>query len=233
VFAARAFVYQVIESYNETYKVRRKTMKSTRTASRSRAIKLSGLAFVLSVLGIEGAHAEVFWAAGGRGYPLPANALLGGIDGAGPNTGTPLFVCRAIFADSVHPGKLIGGNCNISYGGREHEVAQYQVAVATRGAWGPAQRGYAGALVGGYEPGRTLFVCRARYEEPARRGPHERGLHPGKVVDGKCNFGWGGREIASHFDFEVFYPTAPSRDAREERRRPERDGDRGRDRRSN
>lgn len=45
-----------------------------------------------------------------------------------------------------------------------------------------------GAVAGGKEPGRTLFICRAG---------HARGMHPGKVVAGKCNIGYGGREIVS------------------------------------
>jgi len=45
-----------------------------------------------------------------------------------------------------------------------------------------------GAIAGGGENGRPLFICRAA---------HEGGLHPGKVVGRNCNFGWGGREILS------------------------------------
>ena len=44
----------------------------------------------------------------------------------------------------------------------------------------------ANAVIGGQEPGRTLPIC---------RGAYEGGLHPGKVVAGKCNIGWGGMEI--------------------------------------
>lgn len=44
-----------------------------------------------------------------------------------------------------------------------------------------------GAYVGGQEPGRKLYVCRAAYKK---------GVHPGKVVAGKCNIGWGGKERA-------------------------------------
>ena len=44
-------------------------------------------------------------------------------------------------------------------------------------------------LVGGYEPGRALVVCRAS---------HEGGVHPGKVVNNRCNFGYGGQEITSN-----------------------------------
>ncbi len=44
----------------------------------------------------------------------------------------------------------------------------------------------AGAVKGGREPGRDLYVCRAR---------HQGGLHPGKVVARNCNISWGGKEI--------------------------------------
>ena len=40
-------------------------------------------------------------------------------------------------------------------------------------------------MIGGSEPGRTLYVCRASY-----RG----GMHPGKWIGGRCNIGYGGQE---------------------------------------
>ena len=51
----------------------------------------------------------------------------------------------------------------------------------------------ANAFIGGSEPGRKLAVCRA---------PYKGGTHPGKVVAGKCNIGWGGKEIVLR-TFEV------------------------------
>lgn len=42
------------------------------------------------------------------------------------------------------------------------------------------------AVVGGEEFGRTLYVCQA---------PYAGGIHPGKVVDGKCNITYAGREV--------------------------------------
>lgn len=52
-----------------------------------------------------------------------------------------------------------------------------------------------GAVVGGSENGTDLFVCRSMYN-----GAN----HAGKVVGGKCNFGWGGKEIVSEtFDVLV------------------------------
>lgn len=43
------------------------------------------------------------------------------------------------------------------------------------------------AVVGGTEPGRLLFICRV---------PYNGSLHPGKLVEGRCNISYFGREIA-------------------------------------
>jgi hypothetical protein len=45
------------------------------------------------------------------------------------------------------------------------------------------------AVIGGSQPDpeATLFVCRANYHG---------GVHPGKLFEGRCNIGWGGREIS-------------------------------------
>ena len=55
-------------------------------------------------------------------------------------------------------------------------------------AWVPAANGVipANAIIGGNEAGRTLAVCRAKYNQ---------GVHPGKVVGKNCNFGYGGKEV--------------------------------------
>lgn len=53
-----------------------------------------------------------------------------------------------------------------------------------------------GAIVGGYENGRKLFICQASYQG---------GVHPGKVVGANCNFGFGGQEIsASYYNVLVY-----------------------------
>lgn len=49
------------------------------------------------------------------------------------------------------------------------------------------------AVVGGFENGKDLMVCRSSYNGA---------YHAGKVVGGSCNFGWGGKEIISQ-TFEV------------------------------
>lgn len=40
--------------------------------------------------------------------------------------GSPLYVCRAAHANVWHPGKVVGGKCNISYGGAELTKASFQ-----------------------------------------------------------------------------------------------------------
>jgi hypothetical protein len=53
----------------------------------------------------------------------------------------------------------------------------------------------ANVVYGGQENGQKLAVCRCNYNGA---------LHAGKVVSGKCNIGWGGREIiASSFEILV------------------------------
>src|SRR5947209_3893833 len=44
------------------------------------------------------------------------------------------------------------------------------------------------AVQGGHESdGTPIFICRAS---------HQGGVHPGKVVGGRCNFAWGGQEVS-------------------------------------
>ncbi len=66
--------------------------------------------------------------------------------------------------------------------------------------WVPATNGMvpANAIIGGREPGRSLPVCRAIYNK---------GVHPGKVVEKNCNFGYGGKEVlAPQYDVLVGNP---------------------------
>ena len=124
-------------------------------------------------------------------------AVFGGTDG----DGTTLSVCRANYNGGVHPGKFRGGNCHIGFDNREVVLgAPFEIFVGT-GQWGPPRSGLSGAFKGGGEPAsayagaRQLVLCRAS---------HGGGVHPGKVVDGNCNIGWGGREPRIG-NFEVFY----------------------------
>lgn len=55
------------------------------------------------------------------------------------------------------------------------------------------------AIRGGIDQdGRVpLYICRAH---------HINGIHPGKLLSGKCNIGWGGGEVVLHH-FEVLVST--------------------------
>lgn len=120
------------------------------------------------------------------GKSIPSDAVVGGVQNDPYHI---LYICRANYHGGVHPGKLISGKCNISWGGEEIEFSHYQVLVTqkplvwveTDGDFIPAR-----AIPGGYENGEPLYICQAHYRN---------GLHPGKVVDKKCNIGWGGEEI--------------------------------------
>jgi len=130
----------------------------------------------------------VQWVAMQRGMKLPRRAFKGGAEPA-----RNLYICRASYRGGLHPGKVVAGRCNIGWGGREILRDRYEVLVKRSPRSGVLWlKGHSRALprmskvAGGYEPGRRLDICRAQY-----RG----GLHPGKVVDGRCNIGWGGREV--------------------------------------
>ena len=121
------------------------------------------------------------WGRGSRGT-VPPGGYVGGSE-----QGRRLYVCRAAYQSGTHPGKLVGSNCNIGWGGREIVLPNYEILIDSgsfrwvRGGSVPSN-----AVVGGTEPGRTLYVCRASYNG---------GTHPGKWIAGRCNIGWGGREI--------------------------------------
>jgi len=58
----------------------------------------------------------------------PANRnFRAGVDSDGV---TPLYVCRALYNGGLHPGKVVAGNCNITYGGREVVLHNFQVLQA-------------------------------------------------------------------------------------------------------
>lgn len=120
-----------------------------------------------------------------RGPNVPANAVIGG-----GQDGRPIPVCRATYQNSVHPGKVWGANCNIGYGGQEVLVASFDIltstGVAPKWVFGPTVP--ANAVIGGQQNGINLPVCRAS---------HLNSVHPGKVWNGNCNFGYGGREIVT------------------------------------
>jgi len=131
-----------------------------------------------------------FWIGMRTGAPIPSDAVVGGGQPVPPAT---LFVCRASYRGGMHPGKLFNGRCHISWGGSEVVMSHYEVLVS-RGhlRWLPGSYGSipSGAIEGGYQHDRPLFICQADYNG---------GTHIGKIVGQNCNFGWGGREVLSPY----------------------------------
>jgi|GEM_PF-2491046 len=122
-----------------------------------------------------------------RGY-LPVHAIVGGDE-----PGRELVICQAHYHGGMHPGKVIGDRCNITYGGREILRDNFRILVGNSVRWVSKYGRIGDAVIGGREDGHPLYVCRARY-----RG----GIHPGKVVGRNCNIGYDGREIVRR-NYEV------------------------------
>jgi hypothetical protein len=103
----------------------------------------------------------------------------------------PLYSCRVAYQGGLHPGKLVGSQCNFGFGGKEIQSRSYQILSfngTTRYTWEQGNSANAGqALMGGQEAsGTPLAICRASYGG---------GVHPGKVVGNNCNIGYGGQEL--------------------------------------
>ncbi|MBK19979.1 MAG: hypothetical protein CMM52_14195 [Rhodospirillaceae bacterium] len=124
------------------------------------------------------------WIASSSGK-VPRGAISGGSE----KGRSRLYVCRVKYKDGTHPGKIVGRNCNIGWGGKEITISKYEVLTGdTRHiSWANVSSGRLpkNVITGGSERGRRLYLCRAKYKN---------GTHPGKVVAGKCNIGWGGKE---------------------------------------
>jgi len=135
---------------------------------------------------------ELIWSGGASGPPPQGGQpLLAGFVNGQP--GGPLPVCRAAHQGGVHPGKFWQGRCYIGWGGQEVAVERFDVLffrpAPNQGqlAWVNADgRTPPNAVIGGQESGRQLGVCRV---------PQPNGWHPGKLIDGRCSIGFGGREV--------------------------------------
>lgn len=112
----------------------------------------------------------------------PARAFIAGYE---PHR--ELYICQTYYNGGVHPGKVVAGNCNITYAGHEIERHNFRVLTRGRGLHWRRNRGFIppNAVPGGYEKGHPLYICRTHFRN---------GVYPGKIVDGRCNIGYGGRE---------------------------------------
>jgi hypothetical protein len=130
------------------------------------------------------------WADMFVGYPNPPFAVVGGNE---PNAPYPLFICHANYNGGIHPGKIVAGKCNITWGGREISLNRYDVLQSQAPlSWIAASNGFipGNAVIGGYENGKPIYICQANYNG---------GIHPGKIVGQMCNIGYAGREISFPF----------------------------------
>ncbi len=167
-------------------------------------------------------HAELRW----QQYhgKLPYNAVIGGYE-----QGRVLYICQAYFNNGLHPGKVVEHRCNIGWGGKEHAIHDFKILVGTAEMlWADRYGIEAMPAVdqfrirdhidktsiylddwypfrGGYEnTGTPLVICSAQhfiFQGGVQR--HSKGRHPGKIVNGNCNFGYGGDEIVIQGDYMI------------------------------
>jgi len=120
------------------------------------------------------------------GSPIPPNAIVGGNE-----NGQELYICHARYNGGMHPGKVVGENCDFGWGGNEIVTSQFEILSSNAEYdWVPAENGYIprGAVIGGFENnGNPVFICQARFHG---------GMHPGKIVGQSCNISWGGKEVS-------------------------------------
>lgn len=133
------------------------------------------------------------WVRGGGN--VPANAIEGGEDA----DGSTLYICRTTHNGTQLPGKVVGNKCNYNWGTTEYSSGNFEVLVGGGEYWS-RRLDPASAVVGGSGTSQTFYVCRA---------VTDRGTHPGRMQDGKCNYGFGGRGYAST-NYEVLNGNAPA-----------------------
>jgi len=129
---------------------------------------------------------------------MPANAVSGGFE-----NGTDLMVCRSFYNGANHPGKVVGGNCNFGWGGKEIVSETYEILVNEDGMTLPWVA-YTGsipkhAVIAGTEGDRNYYVGQFTRADGS--------IHSGKVFGTPenyiFNYGYGGKEITEKKDFRI------------------------------
>ena len=129
---------------------------------------------------------------------IPENVVIGGNE-----NGTDLPVCRGFYNGALHPGKMVGNNCNIGWGGSEIVLPEFDLLVNQGGVrlvWEPARETIPqNAVEAGNENGTNIYVGQATMANGS--------VHPGKVFGPEggliCNYGYGGKEIVEKSDYKI------------------------------
>lgn len=129
---------------------------------------------------------------------LPDDAVSGGNE-----RGTDLLVCRTNYKGALHPGKVVGANCNIGWGGKEIVAKNYEILTNAGGiplAWVPfIGRIPAKAVKAGNEGSKILYV--GQFTRP------DGSTHAGKIFGSPggyiFNYGYGGAEITVKSNFRI------------------------------
>lgn len=145
------------------------------------------LFFALLFIAVSDATAQqnLRWVRGGGA--IPSNAVEGGED----SDGTTLYICRTVHSGTTLPGKVVGGKCNYNWGTTEYSARTYDILVG--GGYWQRRLNTSTAVVAGGSSSETFYVCRAITDS---------GTQPGRLQNGKCNYGYGGRGYAGS-NFEI------------------------------
>lgn len=142
--------------------------------------------FLVAASTVASSQTGLRWARGGSA--IPANAIVGGQEA----NGRSLFICRTQHNGTTLPGKVVAGKCNYNWGTTEYASGAFEILVGTGGYWS-REIDARTAIVGGSGGGQNYYICTAFTNN---------GSHPGRVQNGKCNYGFGGRGYSST-NFEV------------------------------
>lgn len=161
----------------------------------------SGLAFIFFICLAPVASAQIQWVT--YTGSLPGNVVIGGQENGGD-----LAVCRAVYNDAWHSGKVVGTNCNIGWGSAEFAIADFEVLVnqgSVRLEWQPVSGQIpANAVEAGNENGKRGLVGQADRAE-------DNSIHPGKIFgeNGQyiCTYGYGGAEIVAKANYRILVAT--------------------------
>lgn len=126
-------------------------------------------------------QSQLRWVRGG--YSIPFDAVVGGED----RNGNTLYICRTVHRDVTLPGKVDGGKCSYNWGSVEYYSSTFDILIGDGEYWTETVNSRA-AVVGGSNRTQIYYVCRA-FESG--------GAHPGRLQNGKCNYGFAGRGYAS------------------------------------